>query len=288
MGGPARELVGVVRAGRVARRAARDDEARGSRGRRGPPPAGTPTGAVTVNGLPGRQRVPGGLDGVGVAAHRARCAARRRATARRGRRPRTAGAAGPPGAGRPTATARGRGPPASTAAAHARGQRARAARRGPVPPLLGVGVARARAAPGRRAAPRCRCRASADHGQRRRERARGQPGPGLRAEHRPVQRLGERPQEARVEQRRRRVGGQVPVEAGQQARAASASSFSNGPSPASSRAPAARLQGHRVRLHPGQLARAERRSGHRRAASGAARPATAGRTCRRCTAGRRR
>ena len=36
------------------------------------------------------------------------------------------------------------------------------------------------------------------------------------AEHRPVQRLRERPQEARVQQRRRRPGGQVPVPAGQQ------------------------------------------------------------------------
>ncbi len=49
-----RELVGEVRAGRVAGRAARDDEARGRRARRGPPPAGTPTGVATVNGLPGR------------------------------------------------------------------------------------------------------------------------------------------------------------------------------------------------------------------------------------------
>ena len=156
--------------------------------------------------------VPGRLDGVGVAAHRHRVGG----TAWPGR----AGAPGPPGGRRPTATARGPARPLDRRRPR-RGERGRDRGEHPPPPL----ARRARSGPCSRRhrtdrhpeqLPGVVAEPPPDHGHRRRERARRDPVPGIRAEHRPVQLRRERPDEARVQQRRGRLRREVPVEPGQQ------------------------------------------------------------------------
>ena len=266
--GPLGELVGEVRAVRVARRAAGDDEAGG-------------LGIGEVDHLPvHRQRghgeraalapaVAGGLDGVGVAAHAAPRAAP--AGRRAGAPPGLVLVAPPPLPG--VAGLAGRLQAAASAAGSA--ARTRSPRAGSLsPPHRAAeqfpGVV-AEPAPDQGASGRASPRPSTPRSRRR--------APG-----------GTAPRRAPAGSTRRaapgRLRGQFAVPAGQQRRAPSAVLVS-GPSPASSRAQAWAGPGNRVRLHAGQLLGGGPRR-CRPAATGAARPATAGRTCRRCTARRRR